>query len=238
MKRDAGDGECDNPAVDIAPAELVTRGLFDPTVAYVLFVIGSCALIVELAHPGAVVPGVTGVVCLGLALFGFASLPINWIGLALIVAGLTLVGLAWKTTTHGGLALGGIVCLVIGSLRLYGRTTDGANLADVTVALPVVIAVAVAGVALALVLMRIAASVRRLPPALSLGQLMGARGTVRTALNPEGVVQVRGQLWSARVRSGQLEAGESIRVTGREGLVLDVESTTFRGAATQKGRSR
>ncbi len=225
--------------VDITTAEFVTRGLSDPTVAYLLFVIGSYAILVELAHPGAVVPGITGVVCLGLALVGFATLPINWIGLVLIVAGLTLMALDVKTTTHGGLALGGIVSLVIGSLWLYGRTADGApNLADVTVALPVVMAVAVAGVALALVLMRVAASLRRLPPALSLEQLTGARGTVRTALNPEGVVHVRGQLWSARVRSGQLEAGESIRVTGREGLVLDVESTTFRGAATQKGRSR
>jgi membrane-bound serine protease (ClpP class) len=221
------------------PADLVARGLFDPTVAYLLFIIGSYALLVELAHPGSVVPGVTGLVCLSLALVGFAALPVNWIGLVLIVAGLTMMALGLKTTPHGGLALGGIVCLVIGSLWLYRRSAGGApNPTDVTVALPVVAAVAVAGVALALGLMRLAASVRRLPPALSLEQLRGARGTARTALNPEGVVHVRGQLWSARVRGGQLEAGESIRVIGREGLVLDVESTTFRGAATHKGRWR
>jgi membrane-bound serine protease (ClpP class) len=225
--------------VDITPAELLTRGLFDPTVAYLLFVIGLYALLVELAHPGAVVPGVTAVACLGLALVGLATLPINWIGLVLIVGGLTLIALDLKTTTHGGLALAGIVCLVIGSLWLYRRSADGApNPTDVTVALPVVAAVAAVGVALALVLLRVAASVRRLPAALSLEHLTGARGTTRTALNPDGVVHVQGQLWSARVCSGQLEAGESIQVVARHGLVLEVESTTFRGAATHKGRWR
>ena len=86
--------------------------------------------------------------------------------------------------------------------------------------------------------MRVAASVRRLPAALSLQHLTGVRGTTRTALNPEGVVHVQGQLWSARVRSGQLQAGESIRIVARHGLVLEVESTTIRGAATHKGRWR
>jgi membrane-bound serine protease (ClpP class) len=225
--------------VDITPAELLTLGLFDPTVAYLLLVIGLYALVVELAHPGAIVPGIAGVACLGLALVGLATLPINWIGLVLIVGGLTLVALDLKTTTHGGLALAGIVCLVIGSLWLYRRSANGAPApTDVTVALPVVAAVAAAGVALALTLMGVAAGVRRLPAALSLEHLTGARGTTRTALNPEGVVHVQGQLWSARVRGGQLEAGESIVVVARRGLVLEVESARFRGAATQKGRWR
>jgi membrane-bound serine protease (ClpP class) len=225
--------------VDLTPAELVTRGAFDPTVAYLLFVIGLYAVLVELAHPGAVVPGLTGLVCVGLALVGFATLPTSWIGLVLVVAGVALMALDVKTTTHGGLAFGGVVCLAIGSLLLYVRPPDGGNSPPAaTVALPVVAAVAGAGLALALVLARVAASVRRLPPALSLGHVTGAQGTARTPLKPEGVVHVQGQLWSARVSTGELEAGESIRVVGRRGLVLDVESTTFRGAATDKGRSR
>jgi membrane-bound serine protease (ClpP class) len=151
--------------VDMTPAELVARGLSDPTVAYLLFVIGLSAVLVELAHPGAVVPGVTGLVCLGLALVGFATLPIDGIGLVLIVAGLALIALDVKATAHGGLAVSGAVCLVIGSLWLYARAADGARgLPNVTVALPVVVAVAVAGVALGLVLTRVAAGVRRLPP--------------------------------------------------------------------------
>lgn len=225
--------------VDMTPTEIVMHRLFDPTLAYLLFVIGLYAVLVELAHPGALVPGITGLVCLGLALVAFATLPINWIGLMLLVAAVALIALDVKVTAHGGLAFGGVVCLVIGSLLLYARAADSSHsLPDVAIALPVVAAVAVGGVALGLALTRVAASVRRLPPALSLEQLTGARGTTRTPLNPEGVVHLQGQLWSARLRSGQLEAGQPIRVVARHGLVLEVESSTFRGAATQKGTSR
>ena len=87
-----------------------------------------------------------------------------------------------------------------------------------------------------LLLARIARGLHNLPPVLNLERLIGARGVSRSGLNPEGVVHVGGQLWSARLRGGRLEAGQPIRVVARHGLILEVESATL-GAATRKGLS-
>jgi membrane-bound serine protease (ClpP class) len=104
---------------------------------------------------------------------------------------------------------------------------------DVSVSLLVVAVIAAAGVLLGTLLALVVLSVHRRPRAPSLSKLIGARGTTRTLLNPDGVVHVHGQLWSARLPAGQLGPGEPIRVVGQHGLVLEVESTTFRGAATR-----
>jgi membrane-bound serine protease (ClpP class) len=111
-------------------------------------------------------------------------------------------------------------------------------LPDGSVALPVVAVAVIAGVLLGLLLAGVASKLHQLPTTSWLGGLEGARGTTRGTLNPEGIVHVHGQLWSARLRVGQLGPGEPVRVVARHGLVLEVEPMTFRGAATQKGVSR
>jgi membrane-bound ClpP family serine protease len=107
-----------------------------------------------------------------------------------------------------------------------------------SVSLPVVAVVAAAGALLGTLLALLAISVHRRPRAASLSELIGACGATRTVLDPDGVVHVCGQLWSAHLTVGQLGSGEPIRVVARHGLVLEVESTTSPGAATQKGATR
>ncbi len=217
------------------PWEALAHRLMDPTTAYLLFVLGLYAAFIELAHPGALVPGATSLVCLSLASASFAMLPTNWLGVGVLVVAVGLMALELKAATHGALVLAGLVCLIAGSVVLY--SAPGSLLpmqAEVTVAPGVLVGAAVTGLIVGLLLARIARRIHNLPPILSLDQLIGARGVSRGGLDPEGVVHVGGQLWSARLRGGRLDPGQPIRVIARHGLVLEVESAAL-GAATRKG---
>jgi membrane-bound serine protease (ClpP class) len=209
----------------------------DPTTAYLLFVLGLYAVFVEFAHPGSLLPGATGLVCLTLALVAFGTLPTNWLGVAVLVVAVGLMALELKAATHGALVLAGVVCLIVGSVLLYSAPGSWSPMqADVTVAPAVLIGAAGTGLIVGLLLARVARRIHNLPPILSLEQLIGARGVSRSGLDPEGVVHVGGQLWSARLRGGRLEPGQPVRIVARHGLVLEVESTAL-GAATRKGIS-
>jgi membrane-bound serine protease (ClpP class) len=207
-------------------AQLVSQRLVDPTTAYVFFVIGLYALFVEIAHPGARIPAITGGLCMLIAAVAFARLPVNWPGVAALIAGVGLIALELKASRHGLLMLCGVVFLGFGSLALYR---------DVVIAPAVLIGMVLLGIVLAFLFIRLARRVHDLPPIDTLGQLIGARGVARTGLDPDGVVHVQGQLWSARARGGPLAQGAPVRVLARHGLVLEVESASFRAAATQKG---
>jgi membrane-bound serine protease (ClpP class) len=220
---------------EMDPTEAIGHRLLDPTTAYLLFVLGLFAVLVELAHPGALVPGATSVACLTLACIAFAALPTNWLGVGVIIAAVGLMAIELKAATHGALVLAGAVCLIVGSLLLYA--VPGAWLpihTEVTIAPSALVATAAIGLVGGLFLVRIARQVYVLPPVLSANQLIGARGTTRSELDPNGVVHIGGQLWSARVRGPRLDADQPVRVVARHGLVLEVESATV-GAATRKG---
>src|SRR5207247_8730950 len=97
----------------------------DPNVAYVLMMLGTLGLIFELSTPGAVLPGVIGGSSLILAFFAFQSLPINFAGLLLILFAIVLFIAEVKVTSHGVLAVGGIVSMALGSLMLYDAPEVG-----------------------------------------------------------------------------------------------------------------
>jgi len=226
-------------SVEMEPSELLAHRLLDPTTAYLLFVLGLFAVLVEVAHPGALVPGLTGVFSLLLAVAAFGVLGPNPLGALLIVVAVALMAVDIRALGHGALSLVGSGCLVVGSLLLYAHWGGGPSLLPaVAIAPPVVVGVAGSGLLVGLGLVRVAGSVRRLPPMASTEPVVGARGVSRGALAPEGVVQVNGQLWSARLRAGELGPGQPVRVRARHGLVLEVEPATSVGAATQKGASR
>jgi len=152
-----------------------------------------------------------------------------------LIAAVGLMALELKAATHGALVLAGVVCLMVGSVLLYAAPGSLAPMqADVTVAPAVLVGAAVTGLIVGLLLARIGRRIHNLPPLLNLEQLISARGVTRGGLDPDGVVHVGGQLWSARVRGGRLEPGQPVRVVARDGLVLEVESAAL-GAATRKG---
>jgi membrane-bound serine protease (ClpP class) len=216
--------------------EVVAQKVFDPTIAYLLMTIGFFAILIELFHPGALVPGVTGVVCLVLSFVGFAAMPMNWGGIVLILAAAALFVLDLKAAVHGGLTVAGLLCFIIGSLLLYSPPgPPSPTLPDVSVGIPALVAAAGVGGLFSLLVVRTALRMSGRAPITGSQRLNGAMGTTRSLLDPDGTVNVAGQVWSARVKNGRIDAGRPIRVVSRTGLVLDVEPTDMSGPSERNG---
>jgi membrane-bound serine protease (ClpP class) len=210
--------------MDMEPIERIAQKVFDPNIAYLLMTIGFFAILIELFHPGALLPGVSGVVCLVLAFVGFATLPMNWGGVLLILAAAALFILDVKAAAHGGLSIAGLVCFVFGSLLLYSPSgPPSPTLPEVSVATPVLIGAVALGVLFSLLVVRTAIRMSGRAPITGSQRLRGATGLARSPLDPDGTVHVGGQVWSAHLHQGHIEAGQPVRVIGRKGLVLEVE---------------
>ena len=188
----------------------------NPAIAYLLLLAGIYGLFFEFMNPGLAFPGVFGGIALLLALFALQMLPVNYVGLALIALGVALLVTEFFTVVSGVLGTGGLVAFVTGSIILID--TDASSY---TIPLPLVGTVALVGAAGLLVVGRLAFVARRRPVVSGREYLIGAIGVV---LEGEGdsYARVQGETW--KVRSGRvLRAGERVRVTGIEGLVLEVE---------------
>jgi len=221
--------------VDMQPGEQVLQKLFDPNIAYLLLTLGFCALVIELFHPGALVPGVTGVVCLVLAFAASAVLPLNWGGALLILLAVTLFILDVKAAAHGALTIAGLVAFVVGSLLLYAPPGPRSpTLPDVAVATPLLVGVAAAAALVSLLIVGTAVRLAARPAFTAQDRLTGAAGVAHSALNPSGTVQVAGQLWSAYAAGATVSAGERVRVLARRGLTLEVEPAAVRGGVQKE----
>lgn len=218
------------------PVERIVQKLADPTIAYLLLTIGVYALLIEFFHPGALVPGVAGAVCLILAVVAFAALPLNWGGVLLILVAAVLFVLDIKAAAHGALTVAGLVSFVLGSLLLYNPPGPRSPaLPQVAVALPVIVAMAAVSGLFSLLIVGAAVRVARRPALTATESLPGALGTTSSVLDPAGTVRVGGQLWSARLRGGTLAPGQPVRVLARKGLTLEVEAVDTGNQKEQEG---
>jgi membrane-bound serine protease (ClpP class) len=189
----------------------------DPAIAYVLVLVGIYAIILEFSHPGLVLPGVAGAICLVVALYGLQMMPVNYAGLLLIVLGIGFMAAEAFLPTYGSLGIGGLIAFAIGSVILVdvpGYRVPYALIAGFTVA--------TAGF-LALVLGALLRS-RRRPIVSGREELLGSVGQVMDDFAGEGWAHLHGETW--RVRSaGPLRKGQRVKVTAMDGLTLDVEPT-------------
>jgi membrane-bound serine protease (ClpP class) len=221
--------------LEMEPLERIAQKTFDPNIAYLLMTIGFFAILIELFHPGALVPGVSGVVCLVLAFVGFATLPMNWGGVVLILTAAALFVLDVKAAAHGGLSIAGLVCFVFGSMLLYSPPgPPSPTLPEVSVATPVLIAAAAIGALFSILVVRTAIRMSGRAPITGSQRLSGATGVSSTSLDPEGTVRVGGQAWSAHLRDGRMEPGQRVRVVGRKGLILEVEPISGLSSSERK----
>jgi membrane-bound serine protease (ClpP class) len=191
--------------------------LADPRIAFVLFAIGMLCVYFEFQHPGLVAPGVVGALAMVLALYGFHMLPINVTGALLIAVALALFVLEAKVQGFGVLGLGGVVAAVIGSLILIDVPNP-----EMRLPLGLVLAVVIPFALILIVMVRLALRARQTRVSTGLAGMIGLKGRAETAIEPEGRVFVRGELWRARSQT-KIAAGENVRVVGVEGLTLDVD---------------
>ena len=189
----------------------------DPNIAFILGAIGLACLYIEFTHPGLVAPGVVGACALVLAMYAFNLLPINSMGVLLILVGLGLLALEVKVMSHGVMAAGGILALVLGALILVNSPWPQARIhlsTALSVALPL-------GVIMVVMLRYVIAAKRRKATTGEAG-MVDSVGVARTDLDPFGTVLVHGELWEARAGQ-QIAKGARVRVREVEGLTLVVE---------------
>jgi membrane-bound serine protease (ClpP class) len=217
-----------NPQVEaltMTTRERFLARVVQPDVFFILLIAGVLGLYVEFTHPGMVLPGVVGGLSAILALFAMHILPVNFAGLLLILAALVLFILEAKYTSHGVLAVGGIVAMLIGALMLIRSPLTGAG-----VSLSVALGVTLPFAAITIFVMRLVLRSRSWKQTTGREQLTGAAAEVTEAIATPtgegafaGMVRVHGELWRA-VASQAIPAGAKVRVVSVQGLTVQVRT--------------
>jgi membrane-bound serine protease (ClpP class) len=197
--------------------ERILGFIVNPNIAFLIFAIGAIALYAEFNHPGAIIPGVLGTICILLALFALHMLPVRYAAITLILASFAFFALEAKYTTHGILAIGGMVCLALGGLLLV----DG-PIPEMRVKWEMAVAVAIPFGLITMFLMSIALRARRNKVTTGVQGMLGQAGIARSALSPSGKITVLGEIWDAQ-SSVPIEAGEPVVVRAINGLTLLVD---------------
>jgi membrane-bound serine protease (ClpP class) len=192
----------------------------NPTVAYMLMLIGIYGLIFEGYNPGAILPGVVGAIALLLALFSFQILPVNYAGLALILLGVILMIAEFWVPSFGALGIGGIAAFVFGSVILIDADVPGFG-----VSTPLIVTVASVGALALLGMIWLAMRARMLPVVSGAEEMTREVATALEDFDREGAVRVHGERWRAQTRT-PIRKGQRLRVRKVDGLVLHVEPDT------------
>jgi len=195
----------------------VLKVISDPTIAYIFLILGFYGLFFELSNPGAILPGIVGGIFLILAFFAFHSLPVNYAGLLLIIFAMILFLAEVKVMSHGLLTVGGIISMLLGSLMLIESPVPSLSISRLVILVAVVIT---AGFFAFVVTKGIRIQMKK--PTTGKEGLVGEVGVVRTRIDPEGQILVRGEIWTAFCEV-PVEVGQKVRVLDLVGLKLKVE---------------
>jgi membrane-bound serine protease (ClpP class) len=190
--------------------------LANPNIAYILLMLGIYGVFFELSNPGSVLPGVVGVIFLILAFFSMQTLPMNLAGLLLIIVGLILFILEAQITSFGLLTIGGITSTILGAVMLFDSPEPALR-----VSLSVIIPITLVTSILFAVAIGLSVKTLRTKPTTGREGMVGLRGEVKTALSPQGTVEVHGELWRA-ICDEEVGEGEMVVVVNVEGLLLTV----------------
>ncbi|MDI6845809.1 MAG: nodulation protein NfeD [Candidatus Saccharicenans sp.] len=190
----------------------------DPNLAYILLMIGLLGLYFEFANPGAILPGVIGGISLLLALFSFQILPVNYVGLLLIILGTVMFILEVKVHSYGALTMGGIASLLLGSIMLIKSPIPELR-PSLRFIIPVALGVSLIFIFLVYLVVR--AHTRK--SVTGKEGMLGERGKVLLWSGQEGKVFVHGEIWRA-VSDQPLERGDQVEVTEiKDNLTLKVK---------------
>ncbi|MGH8752258.1 MAG: NfeD family protein [Burkholderiales bacterium] len=195
----------------------------DPGLAYILMLIGIYGLFFEFSHPGFILPGVAGVICLLLALFAFQLLPVNYAGLLLMFLGIAFIIAETFFPAYGSLGAGGIIAFVIGSVMLIDAPGFG-------IPWPLIMGVTLVTALFLFFVAGMALKARRRPVVSGQEEMVGSVGEALEDFEREGWARIHGETW--RVSSeAPVTRGQKVRVVRMDSLVLNVapESARQRG---------
>jgi membrane-bound serine protease (ClpP class) len=207
--------------IEFNTLEAILNLLTNPNLVFLLLAIGVQALLIELSTPGGWVAGFIGVVCLSLAIYGLGLLPVNWFGVIFLVAAFVLFILDIKAPTHGALTITGSASFIAGALILFN---SGRSPAYTRVSVPLVVATGVILAIIFFLVVMIAVRAMKRPVITGRESLVGKQGMAREDLQPEGIVQVAGEQWTAQLDEGEkpIHKGERVEVLKVEGVRLVV----------------
>jgi membrane-bound serine protease (ClpP class) len=193
----------------------------EPNIAYLLLSIAMLGIMAEIFNPGLIFPGVVGGISLLLAFFSLGMLPVNWAGILLILLAFGFFVAEALTSSFGMLLGGGIVSLVIGSLIMFKGSSPQFRVDPWLIAIVTLMLAGFFGFVLERVI-----RARRRQAKTGREELLGKTAVVRVALEPEGTVFYRGELWKAKADENKIGKGEEVKVIGMDGLILQVTRKT------------
>ena len=189
----------------------------NPTIAYILLMLGIYGIFFELSSPGAILPGVVGGIFLILAFYALQMLPVNYAGLALIFFAIILFIAEIKVVSHGLLAVGGVISLLLGSLMLFQSPGE-----YMKISLSVIIPAVLVSAGFFFFAITKAVKARLTKPTTGMEGLVGEVGIASTTITPEGKISIHGEFWNV-ISDQNIEKGEKVQVIGGTNLKLKVK---------------
>ncbi len=204
--------------VDMGLRERILMIISNPTVAYILLILGFYGLFFEITHPGAIFPGVIGAICLILAFYSFQTLPVNYAGVLLILLSMILFLLEIKVQSHGILGAGGVLSLLLGSLLLFQTDIPFLKISKFAI-----ITVIITTILFFFFVILKAVQAQRKKTVTGKEGMIGEKGKAKSNITKgkEGLVFIHGEIWKAIAEEDILK-DEEIVVVGFDGLKLIV----------------
>jgi len=190
--------------------------LADPSVIYILLLLAIYGILFELFSPGKILPGVVGVICALLAIYGLRILPVNFVGLTLILVGVALLIVELFITSFGVIAIGGLIAFFVGSIFLFDSISGSQITWSVAAAFSIVTA------AFFLIVLRIIIQAQRRPVLTGQEELLRETGTVVSIHDHYILIQLHGELWQAK-KIDSVTVGDTVKVISHKGLELEVK---------------
>jgi len=206
-------------AISQTLTEQLLQILTNPNIVLLLMTVGVQAILIEISSPGGWAAGFIGVVCLALGGYGLGILDVNWFGLVFLIMAFVLFVLDIKAPTHGALTIAGVASFVAGALILFNSPGTPSFQ---RVSVPLVVGLGLFTAAGFFVMLTFVLRAHRRPVEVGREALIGRTGEVRSTLEPSGMVQVAGELWSAEIEPGTpaIGTGERVEVVSVRGLRL------------------
>jgi membrane-bound serine protease (ClpP class) len=195
--------------------EKIIAAIADPNIGFILVVLGALGIYVEFSAPGLIFPGVAGGILALLGLSSLAVLPINWVGAALLLLGVSLFVLEAKFASHGILGIGGTVAMVLGAMLLINGPPE------MRIHLSTALSVSIPFALITMFLVTLVMRARANKAVMGMDTLVNQIAEARTALTPSGTVFLQGEYWNAESEV-PVEKGVQVRVVSVVGMKLHV----------------
>ena len=228
--------------IEQTPLERFLGLVADPNIAFLLLSLGTLGIFIEFMHPGLLMPGIAGVIALALAFVAMGNLPVNWVGVGLLVLSLVLLVFEMHAPGIGVFGISGVISFVLGAFLLFGGISPPPiPTPSFRVNLWLISGVAVTMFGGLMFLLRdiMAARAGGTSGPTTVPSLVGLGGVATSDLAPSGSVHVAGEQWSAVSDSGEpIYEGESVMVLEAEGLKLKVFKSPIANESTEESIDR